>query len=127
MAETLKACPFCCGPAAFERSYSGGPYVLCGQCGAATMFAETTEDAARLWNTRPEAGWQGISDEAKDGRNWLALGGVWHGLPFVVQWQPRSSADSMPWYCPLSASRLYEHVVTHVQPLPTPPTESPSK
>ena len=48
----IKPCPFCGSEAQFESSFSGGPYVLCVECGAAAMFANNEKHAAALWNTR---------------------------------------------------------------------------
>ena len=48
----IKPCPFCGSEAQFESSFSGGPYVLCVECGAAEMFANNEKHAATLWNTR---------------------------------------------------------------------------
>lgn len=53
-ASKLLACPFCGGQPSIERSFSGGPYVLCGGCGAATMFATNSRLASDLWNNRAQ-------------------------------------------------------------------------
>lgn len=66
------------------------------------------------------ADWQPIETAPKDGTNFLAIGGIYHGLPFVARWEPSFYSDQ-PWKLPLSASRVYEHCLTHWMPLPEPP------
>lgn len=65
--------------------------------------------------------WRPISDDAKDGKAILVMGGVYRGLPFPARFDPHELFQERPWLNLLSFNRLYDHCVTHWMPMPEPP------
>lgn len=50
---TLLPCPFCNGTAEFGNpDEHAGNYVFCETCGAASHWADSTEEAGMVWNRR---------------------------------------------------------------------------
>lgn len=83
----LLPCPFCGELPKFERSFAGGPYILCDGCGAATMFAETETEASARWNTRLS---KAIVDELAE-----ALEKAERRFDLIARGLPREVADPL--------------------------------
>lgn len=65
--------------------------------------------------------WQPIETAPKDRTRFLAWGGVFNDLPYILAWEPTEFNEAMPWKLVQTTGRIYEHVPQYWMPLPDPP------
>ena len=120
---TLLPCPFCGStePSIRTDLQSSIAYVVCSNCdaqGPPASFAEMLwekEDAAAAWNQ--SSAWQPIETAPRDGAEVL----VWNGSERQILWW----SDRLNCWTFNDDWEVLEDLLTHWQPLPSPPPITP--